>query len=72
MEQKINGISVGSMVSCKARKATGVVGKINGDTLLIRRDEEYVTTELYGNGEVRMRYDKWVGRKDNWELSPVN
>jgi hypothetical protein len=70
MEQ-LNSISVGCRVSCKSREATGTVEKINGKSLLIRRDDKYVKREMYGDGEVRIEYDKWVGRIDNWVVIEV-
>lgn len=61
-------ISVGSSVFCRSCEASGVVLKIYGKTLLIKRDDKYISWGKRGNGSVYIACDKWVGKVDNWQL----
>lgn len=64
-------ISVGSIVFCRSREASGVVLKIYGKSLLINRDDKYITKETRGDGSVYVECDKWVGKVDNWTTTAM-
>lgn len=59
-------ISVGSKVFCRWCEASGVVEKIYGKSMLIKRDDRYITRKQRGDGSVYVWCDKWVGRVAEW------